>query len=90
MEPQQIVVAAMQRPGQRQEDVRRQLMHHHPLLTVGEIDRLLAGFSEHGSAHPIDAETLVLRQPAMPKGEWVPSKPSVREGDPFGNQTVRG
>jgi hypothetical protein len=56
MAPEQIIAAAMQRPGQSQEEVRRQLMHEHLLLTNTEIDRLLGALREDGSTDPVDAE----------------------------------
>jgi hypothetical protein len=57
MAPETIIAAAMQRPGQGQEEVRRQLMYEHPLLTNAEIDRLLDTLGEDRSADPVDAET---------------------------------
>ena len=49
MAPEEIIAAAMQRPGQSQEKLRRQLMHEHPLLTNAEIERLLSGLRDDRS-----------------------------------------
>jgi hypothetical protein len=62
MAPEQIIAAAMQHPGQSQEEVRRELMHGHPLLANAEIDRLLGALRKNISTNSVHAETRIPRK----------------------------